>query len=161
MTEKESTAARKVAIHEFSKLLSEVTNFPENRFHPFVWIIGDPEIGEGTLIGGFSEVNARGARVVIGNNCDIGSFVSINCADSHNRCIELTDHISRGDIAIGENVFIGTHCVVKGGVRIGHHSVVAAGTIVGPGTIPPYSLVSGNPMLVKPGYYREKVKVKR
>jgi acetyltransferase-like isoleucine patch superfamily enzyme len=41
-----------------------------------------------------------------------------------------------------------------GGAHIGHHSVVAAGTIVGRGVIPPYSLVSGNPMRVKPGYYR-------
>jgi hypothetical protein len=31
---------------------------------------------------------------------------------------------------------------------------VAAGTIVGPGVIPPYSLVAGNPMQVRPGYYR-------
>ena len=43
--------------------------------------------------------------------------------------------------------------MIKGGAHIGHHSVVAAGTIVDGVTIPPYSLVTGNPMTVKPGYY--------
>jgi len=100
-----------------------------------------------------SEVNAKGARVVIGADCDIASFVSINCADSHRLCIGLADEVERADIEIGERVFIGLHCVVKGGARIGHHSVIAAGTIVDAGEIPPYSLVSGNPMQVRPGYY--------
>jgi acetyltransferase-like isoleucine patch superfamily enzyme len=47
--------------------------------------------------------------------------------------------------------------MVKGGTRIGHHSVVAAGSVVGPGEIPAYSLVVGNPMVIKAGYYRERV----
>ncbi|PKK88784.1 MAG: acyltransferase [Candidatus Wallbacteria bacterium HGW-Wallbacteria-1] len=127
----------------------------ENPFHPLVWINGDPEIGEGVYIGGFSEVNARGARVVIGKGCDIASFVSINVADSHRRCIGLSDEVDRRDIIIGERVFIGSHSVVKGGAVIGHNSVVAAGTIVEGGVeIPPWSLVVGNPMKVKAGYYR-------
>ncbi len=125
----------------------------ENRFHPFVWIVGEPEIGEDVYVGGFSEVNARHARVVIGAHCDIASFVSINSADSHKLCIGLANEITRRDIFIGDHVFIGTHSVVKGGAVVGHHSVIAAGTIVGPGDIPPFSLVSGNPMVVKPGYY--------
>lgn len=141
----------------FAKLLSDVTHMPENRFHPLVWINGSPEIGEGVEISGFSEVNARGARVMIGDFCDIASFVSINCADSHKRCIGLLDHIERRDIVIEDHVFIGSHCFIKGGARIGHHSVIAAGTIVSDEPIPPYSLVVGNPMVVKPGYYRDKV----
>ena len=50
------------------------TTFPSNRFHPLVWIVGEPEIGEDVYIGGLSEVNARGAIVKIGNNCDIAVF---------------------------------------------------------------------------------------
>ncbi len=144
-------------VGDFRRLLARAIDMPENRFHPFVWIIGDPEIGEGVAIGGFSEVNARGARVSIGAHCDIASFVSINCADSHKRCIGLAREIERQDIVIEDHVFIGSHSFVKGGARIGHHSVVAAGTIVGPGVIPPYSLVAGNPMKVKPGYYRARL----
>jgi acetyltransferase-like isoleucine patch superfamily enzyme len=87
--------------------------------------------------------------------------VSINCADSHKRCIGIADEIERRDIVIEDHVFIGSHCFVKGGAHIGHHSVIAAGTIVGPGTIPPYSLVFGNPMQVKAGHYRSRVEQKR
>ena len=129
----------------------------KNRFHPFVWIVGEPEIGEGVYIGGFSEVNAREAKVVIGAFSDIASFVSINCADSHKRCIGLGAAVERLDIVIGDHVFIGSHSVIKGGARIGHHSVIAAGTIVGPVEVPPYSLVVGNPMVVKAGYYRNRL----
>jgi acetyltransferase-like isoleucine patch superfamily enzyme len=142
---------------DFAKLLAQVTNMPTNRFHPFVWIVGEPQIAENVYIGGFSEVNARGARVWIGANCDIASFVSINCADTHKRCIGLMTETECKDIILEENVFIGSHSFIKGGTHIGHHSVIAAGSIVGPGSIPPYSLVLGNPMQVKAGYYRSKI----
>lgn len=145
---------------EFAQLLSETTDMKQNRFHPFVWINGDPEIGEKVYIGGFSEVNAKGAKVTIGDHCDIASFVSINCADSHKRCIGISDENDCADITIEDHVFIGSHVLVKGGTHIGHHSVVAAGAMVGPGTIPPYSLVTGNPMRIKPGYYRDRIKAR-
>ena len=135
---------------------SQWTNFQPNRFHPLVWIVGEPEIGENVYIGGLSEVNAKGARVIIGDDCDIASFVTINCADSHRKCIGLATDVKRADINIEDHVFIGSHSVIKGGARIGHHSVVAAGSIVGPVNVPPYSLVVGNPAVVKPGYYLDK-----
>jgi acetyltransferase-like isoleucine patch superfamily enzyme len=125
----------------------------ENPYHPLMWILGTPEIGPGTRIGGFSEINAKGARVVIGKGCDIASFVAINVADSHKKAIGLADEIDRRDIIIGDHVFIGSHSAILGGATIGHHSVIAAGTIVRAGDIPPYSLVVGNPAVVKPGYY--------
>jgi len=140
------------------KQFSQVTSFPENRFHPLVWLIGEPAIGEGVFIGAMSEVNAKGARVLIGNHCDIASFVTINCADSHKRCIGLSEAVERRDIVIQDHVFIGSHSVIKGGANIGHHSVIAAGTIVGPINVPPYSLVIGNPAVVRPAYYKDKLK---
>ena len=143
----------------FQKLFAELTHFRENRFHPLVWINGEPDIGKNVYIGGMSEINANGALVSIGDNCDIASFVSINCADSHKKSIGLVEEIERRDITIEESVFIGSHCVIKGGAYIGHHSVVAAGTIVEGVTIPPYSLVIGNPMQVKERYYlRQRVR---
>lgn len=143
-------------IDQFQELFSRLTNFQTNQFHPMVWIVGEPQIGEGVYIGGFSEVNGKGAKVRIGDHCDIASFVTINCADSHLKCIGLSDAVARQDITLEDHVFVGSHCVIKGGAHIGHHSVVAAGTIVGPGQIPPYSLVVGNPMQVKPGHYLER-----
>ncbi|MDB5526935.1 MAG: putative LpxA family acetyltransferase [Devosia sp.] len=138
---------------EFAGQFTELTSFRANRFHPLVWITGEPEFGEDVFIGAMSEVNAKGAKVTIGANCDIASFVAINCADSHRRCIGLSEEIERRDITLEENVFVGSHSVIKGGAHIGHHSVIGAGTIVDAGYVPPYSLVVGNPMKVKPGYY--------
>ena len=145
-------------IDEFRRLFAEATDFKENRFHPLVWILGEPEIGEGVYIGGMSEINAKGARIAIGDHCDIAGFVSINVADSHRRCIGLSEEIDRRDIILGDHVFVGTGSIIKGGATIGHHSVVAAATVVEGVEIPPYSLVVGNPMVIKPGYYRPRLR---
>lgn len=142
--------------HIFNDHFQTLTGFTENPFHPLVWINGEPEFGDSVYIGGFSVINAKGVRVIIGDHCDIASFVAINGADSHKRCIGLSDDIERLDIIIEHHVFIGTHSAILGGARIGHHSVIGAGTIVTKGYIPPYSLVIGNPMSVKPGYYGNK-----
>lgn len=137
---------------EFKAQFRELIANQDNPFHPLVWINGSPQIGAGTTIGFFSEVFAKGARLVIGEGCDIGSFCAINVADSHRRCIGLSDTIVYQDILIGDHVFIGTHCAVMGGAVIGHHSVIGAGTLVRAITIPPFSLVVGDQ--VKPEYYR-------
>ena len=140
----------------FKKKFLLLMNFNENKYHALVWINGDPEIGDNVYIGAMSEINAKGARVLIGDNCDIASFVTINCADSHLKCLGIADQIQRKDIILENNVFIGSHSVVKGGAHIGHHSVIAAGTIVDSVCIPPYSLVFGNKMQIKEGYYLKK-----
>jgi len=139
---------------EFKRRFLALMQNRDNRFHPLVWINGDPEVGEGTYIGGLSEINANGARVVIGRHCDIASFVAINVADSHKRCIGVADTSDIGDITIGDHVFIGSHSVILGGTLIGHHSVVGAGSVLRNAVIPPFSLVIGNPAVIKPGYYR-------
>ncbi len=134
--------------------ISELLQVPENQFHPLVYVSGAPKIGKNVYIGFFSEVNAKGSQVTIGDHCDIASFVSVNVADSHRKALELSTEIARQPITIENNVFIGSHCFVGGGVTIGHHSVVAAGTIISkPCSIPPYSLVIGNPPIIKEGYY--------
>jgi acetyltransferase-like isoleucine patch superfamily enzyme len=143
---------------DFNDAFSALTNFKKNQFHPLVWINGEPIFGEHVFIGGMSEVNAKGAKVIIGDHCDIASFVAINCADSHRHCLGLSDEIDRKDITLENHVFVGSHSVIKGGAHIGHHSVVAAGTIVDGVRIPPYSLIYGNPMQVKEGYYLKKIK---
>ena len=143
---------------EFKKLLIDAMDNQDNPFHPFVFIHGEPKIGKNVYIGLFSEVNAKGAHVEIGDDCDIASFVSINVADSHKRCIGASGEIERDDIVIGDHVFIGSHVFIKKGARIGHHCVIGAGTMVEGVEIPPYSLVIGNPMEVKEGYYASAVK---
>ena len=137
------------------QLISKLIQVPVNRFHPLAFINGLPKIGNNVSIGFFSEVNAKNAKVTIGDNCDIASFVAINAADSHKKCLEQLDYIERGDITLEHNVFVGSHCFIGGGVHVGHHSVIASGTIISkPVNIPPYSLVIGNPFSIKEGYYK-------
>jgi len=135
------------------RIILFATGNKANPYHPLVLMTGEPIIGKGTYIGAFSEVNARGAKVQIGENCDIASFVAINSADSHLMTIGLSKTNIRKNILVGDNVFIGSHAVILGGANIGHNSVIAAGTVVRDGTIEPYSLVIGNPMKVKSRYY--------
>ena len=139
--------------NEFLKLFSEATDIQKNSYHPLVWINGSPDIGEGVYIGGFSEIYAKGANVIIGNNCDIASFVVINCSDSHKKTIGISDSVEYGDIVLEDNVYVGTQSFIGSNTYIGHNSVVGAGTIVPKGKYPPYSLIVGNPAVVKEGYY--------
>ena len=95
------------------------------------------------------------AEVKIGDNCDISSFVAINAADSHKKCIGFSEEVERGKIVLENNVFVGSHSFIGGNVHIGHNSVVAAGTILtNSGYIPPYSLIIGNPAEIKENYYK-------
>lgn len=54
---------------------------------------------------------------------------------------------SRGDIVIGNDVWIGANCTILDNVRIGDGAVVAAGAVVTK-DVPPYAIVGGNPASV-------------
>lgn len=114
-----------------------------NAFPPGVAIHGNVQFGRDVSVCEPAEINGTGARVYIGDGCDIAAYVVLNVADSSDRCLERADDIKRAPIILGSNVFIGSHCFIGGGVTIGHHSKVAAGTIIRePMIVPPYSLVS-------------------
>ncbi len=152
---------KKYTKEEFEKFKEIFLNFIDNipnRFHPFVWINGEPKIGKNVYIGGFSEVNAKGSTVEIGDNCDISSFVAINVADSHEKCIGLSDENKCRPIIIENNVFVGSHTIIGGNTKIGHHSVIGAQTKLMNKNILPYSLVFGDPCIIKPGYYKKFLK---
>ncbi len=50
----------------------------------------------------------------------------------------------KGDIIIGNDVWLGYGSMIKGGVNIGHGAIVAAGAVVVK-DIPAYAVVAGNP----------------
>lgn len=64
---------------------------------------------------------------------------------------ELGHNSSRGDIVIGNDVWIGTKAIISSGVHIGDGAVIAAGSLVTK-NVAPYSVVGGNPAQLL--YYR-------
>ena len=53
-------------------------------------------------------------------------------------------HASRGDVAIGHDVWLGSGCLILSGVTVGHGAVVAARAVV-TRDVPAYAVVAGNP----------------
>lgn len=56
-------------------------------------------------------------------------------------------HRSRGGVAIGHDVWLGSGCMILSGVTIGHGAVIAARTVVSR-DVPPYAVVVGSPARV-------------
>lgn len=131
---------------------------PKNKYNPHAWILGKPEIGEGTWIGAFTLIDAKHAKLKIGKGCDISSGAQIVTHSTAKRCTTERKHnkIDAKSVEIGDHVFIGTNAVVLMGTKIGHHSVIAAGCVVPQNMkVPPYSLVIGVPGKIKKSIKKE------
>ncbi len=55
--------------------------------------------------------------------------------------------VSKGDIVVGNDVWIGTGALIMSGVKIGNGAVIAAKAVV-TRNVPPYSIVCGVPARV-------------
>lgn len=99
-------------------------------------------------------------KLVIGNFCSIASGVQfLVCADhavdnistfpfkvmALHSCKE--EAISKGDIIVDDDVWIGQNAVILSGVHIGQGAVVAARAVVSK-DVPPYAIVGGVPAKV-------------
>lgn len=119
-----------------------------------VRIIGNVITGDHVSICGPTEIMAKHSQVLIGEHCDIAAFVTITTADSHLRCIELSEEIERREIVLEDHVFIGQGAIILGGTRIGHHSVIGAGVVMKGQHVPPYSRVTIPEPTIIEGYYK-------
>lgn len=67
----------------------------------------------------------------IGHNVAIGPFCSFFCVSNGTHSTLLfKDQYEKGNIQIGNNVFIGAHCVILPGTTISDNVVVAANSVV-------------------------------
>lgn len=56
-------------------------------------------------------------------------------------------HTTRGDVVIGNDVWIGSHAAILSGVTIGNGAIIGAHAVVAK-DVPPYAVVVGNPAKV-------------
>ena len=84
------------------------------------------------------------AEVKIGDNCLIAPNVGIYTAGHHINPVDRHKSGFAKPIIIGNNVWIGGHCVIIGGVKIGDNSIIAAGSTVTK-DVPKNSIFAGNP----------------
>jgi len=122
--------------------------------HPDSVLISPCTIGFGTNINGKISVMGISATT-IGKYCAIGSDVKILTAEHvlnmPNLQVRLQQRIggnpvatSKGDVVIGNNVWIGDSAIILSGVHVGDGAVIGAGTIVTK-NVEPFSIVAGSP----------------
>lgn len=107
--------------------------------------------GPGTIL------HAEIGKIIISSFCSIAANVSIQ-EFNHDASLPTTyaiqynlfgndikkDLVSKGDILLEEDVWIGSNAVILSGVRIGRGSIIGAGSIVTK-SVPAYSIIAGNP----------------
>lgn len=110
-------------------------------------------IGDNCSFGAYSQITACN-RIEIGNNLLTGAYVIIS--DNNHGIFSKEELVknpkkrdlhSKGEVVIGDNVWLGDKVAVLSGVHIGDGVVVAANAVVTK-DIPPYSLAAGVPAKV-------------
>lgn len=110
-------------------------------------------VGDNCSIGAYCHISAlRG--IIIGDNVLTGKWVTI--VDNDHGLTDRTtldqpplerELVSKGEIKIGDNVWIGDKATILSGVTIGENSVIAANSVV-TRDVPSYCVAAGNPCRV-------------
>lgn len=104
--------------------------------------------------------DVSGVKLRIGSFCSIAENVTFILGNDHvtdnistfpfkHMLLDSTfyDAISKGDIIINDDVWIGYGSTIMSGVRVGQGAVIAAGSVVTK-DVPPYAIVGGVPAKV-------------
>jgi virginiamycin A acetyltransferase len=165
-----SVAIGKDAFIKGSKITGKVSLGEGCRIY-YAQLRGNITLGRYTSVWGpYTDLQTSIHRIVIGNFCSIARHVTFQ---EYNHDIsrfttyfieqnllgnaKALEVVSKGDIELGHDVWIGAHCVILSGVKIGTGSVIAANSVVTE-NIPPYSIAGGVPAkVIKPRFNEEVV----
>lgn len=98
-------------------------------------------------IGNFCSI-AQGVFVYLGGHHRSGFFTTYPFGKLHRNIFHNVDNIEtesfKGDVVIGNDVWVGMNTTIFGGVTIGDGAIIAANSHVVK-DVPPYSISGGNP----------------
>lgn len=123
-------------------------------------------IGDGVIIGRCTRINNPSyiTRCKIGSFCAIGGRLVVRSTNHRTNYLNMQDWtqiniiqstikiagISKGNVSIGNAVWIGDSVIILPGVTIGNGAVIGAGSVVTK-PVPDYAIAAGNPAKIK-GY---------
>lgn len=116
------------------------------------WSYGNPSIfnrNEGTVfkIGAFCSI-ASGVKIFLGGEHRTDWITTYPFNILWKKAKHIKGHPrSKGDVVIGNDVWIGRDAVILSGVTVGDGAVIGARALVTK-NVPPYSIVAGNPARV-------------
>ena len=139
-------------IKAYKKKNKNNDTYPVNYFPIERVQIGDDSYGEIEAL-----IFGNNANLIIGKYCSIGpntifvvdadhpyNYVSTYPFKVKKLHTSKYEAISKGDIVLDDDVWIGCGAIILSGVKIGQGAIVAAGSVV-TRNVPPYSIVAGNP----------------
>lgn len=107
-------------------------------------------------------------KLIIGSYCSIAPNVLFLLADEHQinsistypfkvkRFGENTEAVTKGNIVIDDDVWIGANVTICSGIHIGQGAVIAAGSVVTK-NVEPYSVIGGNPAKIIKKRFSQKI----
>jgi acetyltransferase-like isoleucine patch superfamily enzyme len=116
--------------------------------HDGIKIIGGYDEGTRLIIGKFCSI-AEGVVVFLGANHRVDWFTTYPFGHIHQTKFPKVSKnhghpATKGNVTIGNDVWIATNAVIMSGVKIGDGAIIGAYTVVTK-DVPPYTIVAGNP----------------
>ncbi len=145
------TILEKEQIYKFSlpytRKFSRYTKYSIGKYTYGAPIVKDWHQGSTLRIGDFCSI-AENVTILLGGNHPIDWVSSFPFGaifkEFKGRCARYPEKMTKGDVIIGNDVWIGLNSTILSGITIGDGAIIAANAVVTK-NVEPYAIVGGNP----------------